>query len=57
MNNAFLLVVGVIGIVAALFSGLVPLPGQKDDVTAYSQSSMSNESPQPMSPKNPPAEY
>ena len=37
MKKSVWLIVGLIAVVLFAFSGLAPLPGQKDNVTAHSQ--------------------
>ena len=48
------IIVAVIGIVVLLFAGLLPLPGQKDNVTPSTQPSPPGTSPQAQAPKGPP---
>ena len=47
-------IIGVAVIVAVLFAGFLPLPGQKDNVTPKSQPSPAGKSPEPTQPKGPP---
>lgn len=56
MNKTIWIVVGVIAIVAVLFAGLLPLPGQKDNVTVHTQPAPPGESPRPTAPKGPPTD-
>lgn len=46
-------IVGIAVIVAMLFSGLLPLPGQKDNVTPTAQPSPPGKSPEPTRPSGP----
>ena len=48
------IILAVIAIVVMLFAGLLPLPGQKDNVTPTVQPSPPGTSPQPVAPKGPP---
>jgi hypothetical protein len=48
------IVIAVIGIIVLLFAGLLPLPGQKDNVTPNTQPSSPGSSPQAQAPKGPP---
>lgn len=55
MNNRIIwVVVGVAVIVAMLFAGFLPLPGQKDNVTPGTQPSPAGRSPEPTKPGGPP---
>lgn len=47
-------IVGIAVIVAMLFFGLLPLPGQKDNVTPTAQPSPPGQSPTPTKPGGPP---
>lgn len=47
-------IVGIAVIIAVLFAGFLPLPGQKDNVTPTSQPAPAGQSPQPTTPKGPP---
>ena len=47
MNKSAWVIVAVIAIVAVLFAGLLPLPGQKDNVTPHSQPAPSAAVPPP----------
>ena len=49
------IILAVVGIVILLFAGLLPLPGQKDNVTPHSQPSEPGTSPQAELPKGPPS--
>jgi hypothetical protein len=49
-------IVGIAVIIAMLFSGLLPLPGQKDNVTPLTQPSPPGNSPLPTAPKGPPTQ-
>ena len=53
-------IVAVVAIIVLLFSGLLPLPGQKDNVTPHSQPSPEGKSPMAELPKgaspSPPSE-
>ncbi|MGZ8154523.1 MAG: hypothetical protein ACXW2I_04635 [Burkholderiales bacterium] len=48
------IVVAVIAIVVLMFAGLLPLPGQKDNVTSHSQTAAPGQSPTVEAPKGPP---
>ena len=48
------IIVAVIGIAILLFAGLLPLPGQKDNVTPHTQPSPPGQSPQARTPVGPP---
>ena len=48
------IIVAVIGIVILLFAGLLPLPGQKDNVTPHTEPSAPGTSPQARAPTGPP---
>ena len=48
------IIVAVVGIIVLLFAGLLPLPGQKDNVTPHVQLSPPGTSPQPTAPTGPP---
>ncbi len=47
-------IVGIAVIVAVLFAGFLPLPGQKDNVTERTQPSPPGQSPTPTRPTGPP---
>ena len=47
-------IVGIAVIIAVLFSGILPLPDQKDNVTPTAQPAPAGQSPQPTTPKGPP---
>jgi hypothetical protein len=47
-------IVAIVAIVILLFAGLLPLPGQKDNVTPHTQPSAPGTSPQAQAPKGPP---
>lgn len=47
-------VIGVVVILIVLAAGLLPLPGQADNPTPYSQPSPQGASPQPAQPGGPP---
>jgi hypothetical protein len=51
-RTTWIIIVAVIGIVVFLFAGLLPLPGQKDNVTPLSEPGSSAKSPSP--PSGPP---
>jgi hypothetical protein len=53
MDKTLLLVLGIVAIIALLFAGLLPLPGQKDNVTIHSQPSPPGQSPAPTAPTGP----
>ena len=53
MNKTVLVILGILAIVALLFSGLLPLPGQKDNPSALTQPSAPGTSPEPTPPKGP----
>jgi hypothetical protein len=53
VNKTLLFVLGIIAIVILLFTGLMPLPGQKDNVTIHNQPSPPGQ--KPAAPKGPPA--
>ena len=55
MNRMLLPVLGIIAIVVILFAGLLPLPGQKDNVTIHNQPSPPGQTPEPKAPTGPPA--
>jgi hypothetical protein len=46
-------IVGIGVIIAVLFAGLLPLPGQKDNPTPREQPSPAGTSPQPTAPTGP----
>lgn len=48
------IIVAVLAIVVLMFAGLLPLPGQKDNVTSHSQPAPSGQSPVAELPKGPP---
>jgi hypothetical protein len=54
MKKSTWIIIALAAIVVALFAGLLPLPGQKDNVTPHSQPAPSGTSPSPNSPKGPP---
>ena len=47
-------VLGVAGIVLLVFSGLAPLPGQKDEPSALTEDAAPGKAPQPPAPSGPP---
>jgi hypothetical protein len=47
-------IVGVGVIIAVLFAGFLPLPGQRDNVTPTTQPSAPGKSPAPTKPSGPP---
>jgi len=49
------IIVALLAIVVMLFAGLLPLPGQKNNVTPHSQPTLTGTSPTPELPKGPPA--
>ncbi len=53
MNKTVLVVIGIALIVVALFAGLLPLPGQKDNVTPHTEPAPAG-SPAPKPPAGPP---
>lgn len=55
MTKTTWMVIAVIVIIVALVAGLLPLPGQKDNVTPHSQPAPAGQSPQPTVPTGPPA--
>jgi hypothetical protein len=48
------IIIAIVAIVVILFAGLLPLPGQKDNVTPHTQPSPPGTSPQAQAPKGPP---
>ena len=48
------IIIAIVAIVIALFAGLLPLPGQKDNVTPHVQPSAPGTQPQVEAPKGPP---
>lgn len=54
MNKSVLIILGLMGIIALLFAGLLPLPGQKDNVTIHNQPSPPSQSSAPKTPTGPP---
>lgn len=52
-NRIIWVIVGIAAIIAMLFSGLLPLPGQKDNVTPLTQPLPPGKSPQPTAPTGP----
>jgi len=48
------IIIAVLGVVVLLFAGLLPLPGQKDNVTPHVEPSPPGTSPQVQAPKGPP---
>jgi hypothetical protein len=48
------IIIAIVAIVVALFAGLLPLPGQKDNVTPNVQPSAPGTQPQAQAPKGPP---
>jgi hypothetical protein len=48
------IIVAVVAIIVMLFAGLLPLPGQKDNVTPHVQPSAPGTQPQAEAPKGPP---
>ena len=48
------IIVAIIGIAILLFAGLLPLPGQKDNVTPHTQPSPPGQSPEARTPVGPP---
>jgi hypothetical protein len=56
MNKTAWIIVGVVAIVVILFAGLLPLPGQKDNVTPSTQpGSSASVPPAPTGPPEKPA--
>ena len=53
MNKAFIFLLAVVVMVFVLYAGLLPLPGQDDNVTPHSQPSPPGESPVPTPPREP----
>lgn len=49
------IIVAIVAIVVLTFAGLLPLPGQKDNVTSHSQPSAPGQSPVVEAPQGPPA--
>ena len=54
MTKTTWLIIAIIAIVGMLLFGLLPLPGQKDNVTPHSQPAPAGESPRPAPPTGPP---
>ena len=52
--NIVWVIVGIAVIIAVLFAGFLPLPGQKDNVTPTTQPAPAGKSPQPSAPTGPP---
>jgi hypothetical protein len=48
------IIVAVLAIVVLVFAGLLPLPGQKDNVTPHSQPAAGGGAPTAQAPKGPP---
>jgi hypothetical protein len=48
------IIVAIVAIVVLMFAGLLPLPGQKDNVTPHVQPSPPGTQPQAEAPKGPP---
>jgi hypothetical protein len=48
------IIVAIIAIVVLMFAGLLPLPGQKNNVTPHSQPAPEGQSPMAEVPKGPP---
>lgn len=53
-NRIIWVVVGVGVVVAMLFAGFLPLPGQKDNATPLTQPAPAGQSPEPTRPGGPP---
>jgi hypothetical protein len=54
-NYTTWIIVAVVAIVVLVFAGLLPLPGQKDNVTPHSQPAAGGGTPTAQAPKGPPA--
>ena len=54
-NYTTWIIVAVLAIVVLMFAGLLPMPGQKDNVTAHSQPAAAGGQPSAQAPKGPPA--
>jgi hypothetical protein len=54
MNMKIWIPIIIVVIALLAFAGLLPLPGQKDNVTPHTQPSTSGASPQATAPKGPP---
>ena len=48
------IILAIVAIVVALFAGLLPLPGQKDNTTPHTQPSAPGTQPKVEAPKGPP---
>jgi len=53
-NKTTWIILAIIAIVILLVAGLLPLPGQKDNVTPMTQPAPAGTSPTPAPPKGPP---
>jgi hypothetical protein len=54
-NYTTWIIVAIVAIVVLVFAGLLPLPGQKDNVTPHSQPASAGGEPTAEAPKGPPA--
>ena len=54
MTKITWLIIAIIAILGMLVFGLLPLPGQKHNVTPHSEPSPPGQSPQPATPTGPP---
>jgi hypothetical protein len=53
-NYTTWIIVAIVAIVVLVFAGLLPLPGQKDNVTPHSQPAAGGGEPTAQAPKGPP---
>lgn len=53
-NYTTWIIIAVLAIVVLVFAGLLPLPGQKDNVTSHSQPAAAGGQPTAQAPKGPP---
>lgn len=54
MSKTVLIILGFVAIIALLFAGLLPLPGQKDNVTIHNEPTPAGQTPAPKAPTGPP---
>ena len=54
-NYTTWIIVAVVAIVVLMFAGLLPMPGQKNNVTSHSQPAAAGGQPSAEVPKGPPA--
>jgi hypothetical protein len=56
MNKGIWLVIGLVVLVVAVFAGLAPLPGEKDEPSPHVQPAPAGQSPEPTKPAGPPTD-